>query len=86
MSKMYLCTNEFLNVNMTTAFHNIPDYVSTESTLSPSVIESLASTCKCSFTTCNEKSISRCTQCFEYYCYNHAYGHIHSIEHFEILK
>ena len=56
-------------VNMTTAFHNIPDYVSTESTLSPSVIESLASTCKCSFTTCNEKSISRCTQCSEYYCY-----------------
>ena len=83
---MYLCTNEFLYVNMTTAFHNIPDYVSTESTLSPSVIESLASTCKCSFTTCNEKSISRCTKCSEYYCYTHVYGHIHSIEHFEILK
>ena len=83
---MYLCTNEFLNVNMTTAFHNIPDYMSTESTLSPSVIKSLASTCKCSFTTCNEQSISRCTKCSEYYCYTHVYGHIHSIEHFEILK
>ena len=42
---------------MTTAFHNIPDYVS-RTWHSPSIIESLASTCKCSFTTCNEKSIS----------------------------
>ncbi len=76
----------FYNINMTTVCNNIPDYVSTEPTLSLSVIKSLASTCKCSFTTCNEKSISRCTKCFEYYCYTHVYGHIHSIEHFEILK
>ena len=71
---------------MATAFDNISNYLSTEPTLAPSLTKSLSSIYKCSSTTCNEKSISRCTKCSEYYCYTHVYGHIHSIEHFEILK
>ncbi len=83
---MYLCIDYLLHSNMATTFNDIPDYVSTEPPLAPSVPKSLANTCKCSFITCNEKFISRCTKCSEYYCYTHVYGHIHSIEHFEVLK
>ncbi|MGE0389027.1 MAG: hypothetical protein AB7P13_02725 [Candidatus Nitrosocosmicus sp.] len=39
----------------------------------------------CSFANCKIKPISRCSVCSEYYCYDHTYGHIHTIENFEIL-
>ena len=39
----------------------------------------------CSYANCTLKPISRCTRCLESYCYNHTYGHVHTIENFEIL-
>ena len=35
---------------------------------------------------CHDYPISRCTKCSCYCCYNHVYGHDHSMDDFEILK
>ncbi len=40
----------------------------------------------CSVPDCHDYSISRCTICSCYCCYNHVYGHDHSMDDFEILK
>lgn len=47
--------------------------------------DSLAKNLFCTHPSCSIKPISRCSKCFEYYCYEHAYGHIHTMENFEIL-
>ncbi len=39
----------------------------------------------CSYANCTLKPISRCTRCLQYYCYDHTYGHVHTIENFEVL-
>ncbi len=40
----------------------------------------------CSVPDCHDYSISRCTKCSCYCCYNHVYGHYHSMDDFEIFK
>lgn len=39
----------------------------------------------CAHPDCVIKPISRCSKCSEYYCYDHSFGHFHTMEHFEIL-
>lgn len=39
----------------------------------------------CSIANCTIKPISRCSRCLECYCYDHTYGHFHTMENFEIL-
>lgn len=55
------------------------------STLLTYISNSAGNNSICSFANCTIKPISRCSRCSECYCYNHAYGHIHNIENFEIL-
>lgn len=40
----------------------------------------------CSILACHAYPVSRCTICSSYCCYNHVYGHNHSVDNFEILK
>ena len=52
----------------------------------PRVLDkNLAKGLLCAHPDCDIKPISRCSKCYEYYCYNHTYGHIHTMENFEIL-